>query len=170
MDSLKKIHLLLNFEEGILKPFRWDVQFVIIINTAWLYTLLGVALGRKKGGPGGPLEGSAQVLWSGCEDTLMNKDPAWGVVFMVGNKGAVANPLHSIQPSHLAPSPVSLRPSSWHSSIQGRWLSYGKEPIKGGYRGWQLASFLSRGSATELKIERWWTWEFSSCIIFDPVH
>lgn len=41
-------------------------------------------------------------------------------------------------------------------------LSYGNEPIKGGYRGAQLASFLGWGSAIELKIERCWTGEFSA--------
>lgn len=59
-----------DFEVGILKYFRWDLQFFIIINIAWLYTTLETALGREKGGPGLPLEGSAQVLGSDCEDTL----------------------------------------------------------------------------------------------------
>lgn len=157
-----------DFEGGILEYFGWDLQLVIIINIAWLHTTLGAALGREKGGPrvaiGGLCPGARVRLWRYTWWTktqlgvLGPHSSLWRVITW-----RVANPLHPTQASHLAPSPVSLRASSWHSSIQGRWpLSYGNEPIKGDYRGTQLASFLSCGSAIELKIERWWTGEFSA--------
>lgn len=69
-----------DFEGGILKYFRGDLQFVIVINKTWLYTTLGAALGREKGGPGLPLEGSAQVLGSGCGDTLGEQRPSLGCI------------------------------------------------------------------------------------------
>lgn len=70
----------IDVEGGILKYFRWDLQLIFIINTAWLYTTLGVPLGREKGSSGLPLEGSAQVLGSGCEDALGEQRPSLGCI------------------------------------------------------------------------------------------
>lgn len=115
----------IDVEGGILKYFRWDLQLIFIINTAWLYTTLGVPLGREKGSSGvatgGLCPGAGVRLWrcTWWTKTQLGMHPHSALWWVTTWR--VANPLHSAQSSHLAPSPVGLRASSWHSSSQGRW-------------------------------------------------
>lgn len=155
-----------DFEQGFSSiTYIWDLQFTIILNIAWLYTTLGWLLGGRRGpwGATGGLCPGAQVrMWG---HTWWTKTQL-GVHPHSSSRRAV---MWAVPNSSLYPSPATWLPLQlvWGQAAdtalsKAGGLSYGNEPIKGGYRGAQLASFLGWGSAIELKIERCWTGEFSA--------
>lgn len=113
-----------DFEQGFLNTaHRWDLQFSNILNRAWLYMTLEQLLGGRRGpwgATGGFCPGAQVRMWA---YTWWTKTQLGAHPHSASRQAVVWGAPNSsfTQPRHLAPSPVSLRASSWHCSTQGRW-------------------------------------------------
>lgn len=154
------------FWAGILK------YYIHMRSTVYHYTKysmalhdLGVALGREEGALGCHWRALPRCSGQNVRTHLVNKDPAWGAspfIFKAGSHVGCAKFFTLPSPATWLPLQLVWGQAADTALSKAGGLSYGNEPIKGGYRGAQLASFLGWGSAIELKIERCWTGEFSA--------